>query len=92
MSENKRKKVKVTIEFGDDTRVIECDGVALTAITDDGEVYNCKCSLVGNLSQPDLRCLKDCVEEKLVANIDQHIEPEVGVLLGILEDKQHGGN
>lgn len=89
MSENKREKVKITIQCGEDTRVIECHGVALATITDDGENYACNACLTGHMSRVDLLCLKECVEENLVDRIDQNIKPEdpMAILLGIFGGK-----
>lgn len=74
MSENKREKVKITIEIPNcETRVLECDGVALTTIEDLEDKYNCGVAVIGNLSIPDVLALKQTTENELVDALEHNL-------------------
>lgn len=69
MSENKREKMKVTIEFDGNTRVIECDGIAGMLVEDTGDGHRMSCLLMGNLNTGDLICLHENVRHKLLPTL-----------------------
>lgn len=75
MSENKREKVKITIEVpGEETKVIECHGVALTTLEDLGDKYNAGAAVIGKMCVNDLEILKHTAENELIESIDSSIE------------------
>lgn len=74
MSENKRGKVKITIEYDGDTEVIECNGVAFTTLEDLGDRYSSAVAVVGEMSVKDLTQLKRNVKTDLVGSVDNLLE------------------
>lgn len=73
MSENKREKMKITIEFDGSVRAIECDGIAGMTLEDTGEGHKMSCLLMGNLSLGDLICLHENVEKELLKTLKKQV-------------------
>lgn len=74
MSENKREKVKITIEVPNrEPQVIECHGVALTTLEDLGDKYSMGAAVIGDMCINDLRALKDNAENELTEAIDESL-------------------
>lgn len=74
MSENKREKMKITIELPDGkTEVIECHGAALTTLIDNDDRYNCGTLIAGLMSLKDLVALHENVEDELRVALERQI-------------------
>lgn len=93
MSDKKRDLMKITIDDGDDTKVLECHGIAGVTLEDTGDCHKMAVVLVGNLSVADLIALHDNIEKELLPLLKKQIvdrylssnsKDKLGVLLGTL--------
>ena len=92
MSENKREKLKITIELPDgNTQVLECHGIAATTLTDEGDKYDCGTVIIGKMCLKDLLALHDNVGDELITTLEKqiiaHTEPKdlLKAVLGVLK-------
>lgn len=70
------KKMKITIECeGQETRVIEANGIAAALLTDggDSEHYDLKTLIVGHMSMQNLMQLREGVGNELIDGIENQI-------------------
>ena len=96
MSENKREKMKITLEMADgNTRVIECDGIAGLTFTDlEGDKHQSGVVIAGMFADSDFMeihhdiktTLLPALEDKIVENLSPKDMLKV-VLRNILKDK-----